>query len=93
MGSAVGDERVQGYLAHTKQRPPRTLQSDHALGPMVALGGGAVSYERGTPVHAHRLSPLFHLMTPLGSRLPHQTLVTWRVWCQVLHLRDTGFGV
>ena len=31
---------VQGYLAHTKQRPPRTLQWDYAQGPMEALWGG-----------------------------------------------------
>ena len=41
---------LQGYLAHKKQRPPRTLQKDYAWGPMVTLGGGAVSYGRGTPV-------------------------------------------
>jgi hypothetical protein len=40
----------RGYLAHRKQRPPRTLQKDCAKGPMVILGGGVVSYERGTPV-------------------------------------------
>ena len=31
---------LQGYLAHKKLRPPRTLQQDYALGPMVVLGGG-----------------------------------------------------
>ena len=41
---------VQGYLAHKKPRPLRTLQKDYAKGPMVVLGGGAVSYVRGTPV-------------------------------------------
>ena len=41
---------VQGYRAHKKDPPPRSLQQDCTLGPMVALGGGAVSYERGTPV-------------------------------------------
>ena len=29
--------------------PPRTLQYDYVQGPMVVLGGGAVSYERGNP--------------------------------------------
>ena len=48
--SAYRPGTVQGYLAHKKLQPPRTLQEDCALGPMVALGGGAVSYERGTPV-------------------------------------------
>ena len=28
------------HLAHTKKRPSRTLQWDHAYGPMVVLGGG-----------------------------------------------------
>ena len=31
---------VQGYLAHKKPRPPRTLQREHAKGPMMVLGGG-----------------------------------------------------
>ena len=68
---------VQGYLAHKRQCPPRTLQYDYAVGsryrgtlpvrdsapqdPTVGLclgpyggpeGVGAVSYERGTPVHS-----------------------------------------
>ena len=42
--------QVQGFLAQKKQRPSRTLQKDYAQGPMVVLVGGAVSYERGTPV-------------------------------------------
>ena len=44
---------LQGYLAHQKQPPPRTLQQDYVWGHMVALGGGGVSYERGTPVPHH----------------------------------------
>ena len=40
-------EPQQGYLAHKKTPLPGTLQYAHALGPMVVLGGGAVSYERG----------------------------------------------
>jgi len=41
---------VQGYLAHKKHPPPRSLQEDYILGPRVVLGGVAVSYERGIPV-------------------------------------------
>ena len=41
---------LQGYLAHKKQRFPRTLEQDYAWGSMVVLRGGAVSYERGTPL-------------------------------------------
>ena len=41
---------LQGYLAHTKQRPTGTLHKDYAKGPTVVPGGGAVSYEQGTPV-------------------------------------------
>jgi len=40
----------QGYLTHEKQRPPGTLQQDSARGPVVALGGWAVLFERGTHV-------------------------------------------
>ena len=35
--------QLQGYLAHKKTPSPRT--------PTVVLGGWALSYERGTPVH------------------------------------------
>ena len=31
---------VQGYLAHKKRPPPRTLQKAYAQGPTVVLGGG-----------------------------------------------------
>ena len=44
-------EGIQGYLAHKKPPPPRTLHQGSAYGPMVVLGGGAFSHERGTPVH------------------------------------------
>jgi len=47
--SAARPVALEGYLAHEKPRPLRTLQWDYAQGPMVALRGGAVSYERGTP--------------------------------------------
>ena len=46
---------VHGYLAHTKQRFPRTLQKDIAKGLMMVLGRGAVSYERGTLVQIRQL--------------------------------------
>jgi len=42
------DSAVQGYLAHKKPPPPRTLQKDYAQGHTVDLGGVAVSYERGS---------------------------------------------
>ena len=41
---------LHGYLAHKKPPLPMTLQKNYAQGPMGALGGGAVSDERGTPV-------------------------------------------
>ena len=33
---------AQGYLAHKKPHPPRTLQHDYAYGPTAVLGGGRV---------------------------------------------------
>ena len=39
----------QEYLSHKKQRPPWTLQQECAQGPMVVLGKGSISHERGTP--------------------------------------------
>jgi hypothetical protein len=47
---------LQGYLAHKKPPPPRTLQQAYAYGPVVVLGGGLVSYERGTPAVVTKLS-------------------------------------
>ena len=44
---------LQGYLAHKKQRPPKTLQQDYDQGPMEALWGGGVFYERGTHIGEH----------------------------------------
>ena len=41
---------VQGYPAHKKQSPPRTLQEAYACGPVLVLGGGTFFCERGTPV-------------------------------------------
>ena len=47
---------LQWYLAHKKQRPPRTPQQEYATyDPMAALRWGAVSYERGTPVEPSML--------------------------------------
>ena len=43
--------RLQGYLDHKKLQPARTLQQDCVEDPMVALGGGAVSYVQDGPVH------------------------------------------
>ena len=37
---------LQGYLAHKKNAPTRTLQKDYTQGPTVVLGG----HKRGTPV-------------------------------------------
>ena len=45
----------QGYLAHKKQPPPRTLQRS-VQGHMVALGRGGVSLERDNPVAATLVS-------------------------------------
>ena len=38
----IGNEQttLKGYLAHKKQRPPRTLLQDYSQVQMVALGGG-----------------------------------------------------
>ena len=37
---ACAPQRVQGYLAHKKLPPPRTLPQAYAQGPRVVLGGG-----------------------------------------------------
>jgi hypothetical protein len=51
---------LQGYLTHEKPPSPRTLQQDFTLGPMVVLGGGAASYERGTPLCCSKHYPEPH---------------------------------
>ena len=73
---------LQGYLAHNKRRAPRTLQYPCAYGPMVALGVGAVSYERGTPLvlvlHTSTLTRLLssdlvlYLARAMGVRIPRR---------------------
>ena len=47
--AALRVQGVQVCLAHKKHPPRRTLQQDHAYGPIGVLGGWA-SYGRGTPV-------------------------------------------
>jgi len=49
---------AQGYLAHKKLPPARTLQQAYTLGPMVVLRRGAVSCERGIPADKCRTSAL-----------------------------------
>ena len=44
--------RLQGYLAHQKQRPFRTQQQDYAQGLMDDLEGGAVFDKKSEPVLA-----------------------------------------
>ena len=57
--SIAGLWGVEGYLTYKKTPPPRTLQETYAYGPSAVLGGGAVSYERGTPV-GFRATPINH---------------------------------
>ena len=45
---------LQGYLAHTKTFPPRTLQQDYAQGPMVVLWGGGLFDTSETPLSTTR---------------------------------------
>jgi hypothetical protein len=42
---------LQGYPAHKKPHPPRSLQQDYAYGPTAVQGGGAFLNERGNPAH------------------------------------------
>jgi hypothetical protein len=45
---------MQGYLAHKKPPSLRTLQYEHAVGPMVVLGGGVLMSE--VPLYCHAAS-------------------------------------
>ena len=67
-GVNLKDITLEGYLADKKPPSPRTLQYASGKGPMVAVGGEDVSYERGTSVRvsgdklvreAPRSGPLF----------------------------------
>ena len=51
-------------------RASRTLHKEDALGPMVVLGGGAVSYERSTPVANRNLDLIksFRALIHLGPQ-------------------------
>ena len=56
-------ESLQGYLAHEKRSPRRTLQQLYVWGPVVILGGWVFFHERGTPVtlpHAIWAPPYMH---------------------------------
>ena len=72
-------------LAHKKPHPPRTLQSGFAQGPMVALGGVAISYERvlsSSPVPSRLAS-----MVDVASESPANTwLLRSMVWFRALAL-------
>ena len=76
-GVWTGDFRrvdIQGYLAHNKLPHHRTLQWDYAQDPMAISGGGAVAYERGTPVrHSTSVgSRTVSKIQPSEVRLSHQ---------------------
>jgi hypothetical protein len=57
--SRSSESCLQGYLADEKHHIHRTLQKDYASGPTVVMWGGAVSYERGTPVAQNVLRHAF----------------------------------
>jgi hypothetical protein len=59
---------LQGYLAHKQHPPPRTLQQDYLGSYGGPKGGGAVSYERVTPVASVLLS-IQILRRPLSLKL------------------------
>ena len=46
-----GPEGPKGTSVIRNSAPPRTLQKENAEGPLAALRGRAIFYERGTPVH------------------------------------------
>jgi len=53
-GSPSWCARIDGRLAHKKQPPPPGSPSGPRHSPTVGSYGGAVSYERGTPVDGRR---------------------------------------
>jgi len=77
---------VQGYLAHKKQCPPRTLQYDYAYGPMEALGGeglllmSEVSLYMGCSKVRTR-TPTTRQSTPLSSKVNLHRAINLRASC------------
>jgi len=93
-------ETIQGYLAHKKQRPPRTLQQGYAWGPMAVLRGGAVSYERGrlctprplkttTLVFGLKSVTFYNLLLQLRARPPTFGSPSCSLLLSSLELSDT----
>ena len=90
---------LQGYIAREKHPPRRTLQLDYTQGPVVVLGGGAVSYEPGTPVNPQPSLPppsedgkAQTVLKPFVLKMAHAKARVWPCdWrmCSkfVLHLR------
>jgi len=62
---------VQGYLAHKKQPPPLGPPYVPRHSPSVGSQGGAVSYERGTPVSPAPERTVFR--TNSAYSFPHPT--------------------
>ena len=53
--SLLATSGIQGYLAHKKNATPKDPTVGICVGPYgVPRGGGAVSFERGTPVFLRR---------------------------------------
>ena len=73
--------KVQCYLANKKQHFPRTPQQDYAESLMGVLGGGAVSYERGTPVPSSFLMsevvPLYIDHAEAEGRVGVERIFSW----------------
>ena len=55
--STLSPKALQGYLAHKKQRPPRTQQQEHAQGRMVVLRGGGLFLMSELPLQPRTRSP------------------------------------
>ena len=89
---------LPGYLAHKKQRPPRTLQWEYAYCPMVVPGGEAVSYGRGTPVGLTVENLRNRVQGPGFDRLQTSVLISMHLvqglgltfWCKIVVL---GFQI
>jgi hypothetical protein len=66
--------RIQGYLAHKKQTTLPGPPKDPRHRPTVGSWGGALSYERGTPVLEIKDTPRLRVLRHRGTSLIRNSL-------------------
>ena len=79
LGLGVGVQCLQGYLAHKKHPPHRTLQQPFAKGPIMILGGSAFLMDEVS----------LKCLRFISNRIPAEPL---RVYDSRIHVQGLGVG-